>query len=337
MIPSGRYYLGIDYHPPGSASFMKILAFVACLLASGSLLAQAYPAKPIRIVVGYPPGGSGDFTTRLIADELGKELNATIIVENKPGAGGSIASEFVAKAAPDGYTLLNQGNHAINKHLYKNINYDDKDFTPICRVAVGTTIMIVGNNSPFQNARDLIAFAKANPGKLFAASAGFGSAPHLASVGFEAAAGVKFTTIQFKGGGPASQSLLAGDTQVMFATSPTVMGFIKGGRMRPLLVTMTKGSPSIPGIPGTDEAGVPGFESTFWFGLYAPAGTPTEIVRRVHAAAAKALARPDIREKIAQQGMDASPSASPEAFAAEIRAEAPMWERVIRESGAKVE
>jgi tripartite-type tricarboxylate transporter receptor subunit TctC len=315
----------------------RFLVLAFALVFPGFALAQAYPAKPIRIVVGYPPGGSGDFTTRIIADELGKELGASIIVENKPGAGGSIASEFVAKAAPDGYTILNQGNHAINKNLYKNLSYDDKDFTPICRVAVGTTILVVSNNSPFHTAKDLIAFAKANPGKLFSASAGFGSAPHLASVGFEAAAGIKFTTVQYKGGGPASQSLLAGDTQVMFATSPTVMGFIKGGRMRPLLVTLPKGSPSIPGIPGGDEAGVPGFESTFWFGLYAPAGTPMDIVRRLHAAAAKGLAKQEVRDKIALQGMDASPSASPEAFAAEIRAEAPMWERVIRESGAKVD
>jgi len=299
--------------------------------------AQTYPSKPIRIVVGYPPGGSGDFTTRLIADELGKELGATIIVENKPGAGGSIASEFVAKAAPDGYTLLNQGNHAINKNLYKTLSYDDRDFTPVCRVAVGTTILVVSNSSPFKSAQELIAFAKANPGKLFSASAGFGSAPHLASVGFESAAGIKFTTIQFKGGGPASQSLLAGDTQVMFATSPTVTGFIKAGRMRGLLVTLPKGSPSIPGIPGGDAAGVPGFESTFWFGLYAPAGTPMEIVRKLHAAAAKGLGKAEVRDRISLQGMDAAPSASPEAFAAEIRAEAPMWERVIRESGAKVD
>ena len=315
----------------------SIFLAVASILLSTLAVAQSYPTKPIRIVVGYPPGGSGDFTTRLIADELGKELGATMVVENKPGAGGSIASEFVAKSPPDGYTILNQGNHAINKNLYKNLGYDDKDFIPVCRVAVGTTILVVPNNSPFNTARELIAFAKANPGKLFSASAGFGSAPHLASVGFESSAGVKFTTIQYKGGGPASQSLLAGDTQVMFATSPTVMGFIKAGRMRPLLVTLPKGSPSIPGIPGGNEAGVQGFESTFWFGLYVPAGTPMDIVRRLHAATAKSLAKQEIRDKIAQQGMDASPSASPEAFAAEIRAEAPMWERVIRESGAKVE
>ena len=316
---------------------MRGILAVVLICFSTWVNSQGYPVKPIRIVVGYPPGGSGDFTTRIIGDELSRELGMAIIVENKPGAGGSIASEAVAKSAPDGYTLLNQGNHAINKNLYKTLGYDDKDFIPVCRVALGTTIMVVGNASPFNSARELIAYAKANPGKLFSASAGFGSAPHLASVGFESAAGIRFTTIQFKGGGPASQSLLAGDTQVMFATSPTVMGFIKGGRMRPLLVTLPKGSPSIPGIPGGDEAGVPGFESTFWFGLYAPAGTPMDIVRRLHAAASKGLSKPEVREKIALQGMDASPSASPEAFAAEIRAEAPMWERVIRESGAKVE
>jgi len=306
-----------------------------CLFTAAN--AQNYPVKPIRIVVGYPPGGSGDFTTRLIADELGKELGTTIIVENRPGAGGSIASEFVAKSAPDGYTLLNQGNHAINKNLYKDLRYDDKDFIPVCRMANGATVLVVNNDTPFKSAKELIAYAKANPGKLFAASAGVGSAPHLASVGFEAAAGIKFSTIQFKGGGPASQSLIAGDTQVMFATSPTVTGFIKGGRMRPLMISMPKASPSIPGIPGSDEAGVTGYESTFWFGLYAPAGTQMEIVRKLHAAAAKGLAKPEVREKIALQGMDAAPSASPEAFAAEIKAEAPMWERVIRASGAKVE
>ena len=316
---------------------MKGLIFFLLAVLSFPGFSQTYPVKPIRIVVGYPPGGSGDFTTRLIADELGKELGTTIIVENKPGAGGSIASEFVAKSAPDGYTLLNQGNHAINKNLYKDLRYDDKDFIPICRVANGATVLVVNNDTPFKSAKELIAYAKANPGKLFLASAGVGSAPHLAGVGFEASAGITFSTIQFKGGGPASQSLIAGDTQVMFATSPTVMGFIKGGRMRPLMISMRKASPSIPGIPGSDEAGVTGFESTFWFGLYAPAGTPMEIVRRLHAAAAKGLAKPEIRDKIALQGMDASPSASPEAFAAEIKAEAPMWERVIRASGAKVE
>ena len=316
---------------------MKTIWGLLFVCLSTGANAQTYPAKPIRLVVGYPPGGSGDFTTRLIADELGKELGTTVVVENKPGAGGSIASEFVAKSAPDGYTLLNQGNHAINRALYKDLTYGDKDFIPVSRVANGATVLVVNNGTPFHNARDLVAFAKANPGKLFNASAGFGSAPQIAACAFEAAAGIKFTSVQFKGGGPASQSLLAGDTQMMFATSPTVTGMIKAGRMRPLLVSLPKGSPSIPGIPGGDEAGVPGFESTFWFGLYAPAGTPMEIVRRVHAAAVKGLSKPEVRDKVASQGMDAMPSASPEAFAAEIRTEAPGLERALRDCGAKIE
>jgi len=315
---------------------MRALAVAALILFSAAAAAQGYPNKPIRLVVGYPPGGSGDFTTRLIADELSKDLGVAVIVENRPGAGGSIASDFVAKSAPDGYTLLNQGNHAINKNLYKSLSYDQKDFAPVCRVAIGTTILVVNNDTPFKSLKDLVAYARANPEKLFNASAGVGSAPHLAAAAFEVAAGVKVTTVQFKGGGPASLSLLAGDTQMMFATSPTVTGFIKGGRMRPLVVSMRKGSASIPGIPGSEEAGVP-FESTFWFGLYAPAGTPPEIVKRLHAAAAKGLAKPGIRDRIAQQGMDAAPSASPEAFAAEIAAEAPEIAEAIRASGAKVD
>ena len=316
---------------------MRALFAVVLICFSTWVNSQAYPVKPIRIVVGYPPGGSGDFTTRLIADELGKELGATVIVENKPGAGGSIASESVAKSAPDGYTLLNQGNHAINKNLYQTLSYDDKDFIPVSRVANGATVLVVGNASPFVKLNELIAYAKANPGKLFNASAGFGSAPQLSACAFEAAAGVKITSVQYKGGGPASQSLLAGDTQMMFATSPTVTGMIKAGRMRPLVVSLSKGSPSIPGIPGGDEAGLSGFESTFWFGLYVPAGTPMDIVRRLHAAAVKGLSKPEVREKIAAQGMDALPSASPESFAAEIRAEAPRIEQAIRNCGAKIE
>ena len=316
---------------------MRAPIFFLFLLLSGSVFSQNYPTKPIRLIVGYPPGGSGDFTTRIIADELSKDLGISVVVENKPGAGGSIASELVAKSPADGYTLLNQGNHAYNRALYKDLAYDDKDFIPVSRVANGATVLVVNNATPFNTLAELIAYAKANPGKLFNASAGFGSAPQIAACVFEAIAGIKVTSVQYKGGGPAALSLLAGDTQMMFATSPTVTGFIKGGRMRPLVVSMRKASPSIPGIPGADEAGLVGFESTFWFGLYVPAGTPMEIVRRLHAASVKGLSKPEIRDKIASQGMDALPSASSEAFAAEIRAEAPRIEQSLKGCGAKIE
>ncbi len=299
-------------------------------------LAQSFPSKPIRLVVGYPPGGSGDFTTRIAGDELSRELGVAVVVENKPGAGGNIANETVAKAPADGYTILNAWHFAINRALYKS-NYEEKDFAAVSRVASGPTVICVQADSPIRSLKELIAHAKANPGKLFNASAGYGSTPHLASVLFESVAGVKFTSIQFKGGGPAAQSLLAGDTQVMFATSPTVMGFVRAGRMRALSTSMRATSPAVPGVPGSEEAGLPGYDFTFWFGLFVPAGTPPATVRRLHEAAARGLSRPEVREKMAVQGMDAAPSASPAAFEAELRAEAPLLEKVIRESGAKVE
>ena len=316
----------------------RLLAFLAVTALALNALAQAYPNKPLKLVVGYPPGGSGDFTTRLAADELTKELGQAVVVENKPGAGGNIAHDFVAHSPPDGYTVLNAGHMALNRALYKNLTYDpDRDFIAVTRVATGPTVVCVNNNVPVKDLRELIAYAKANPGKLFNASAGYASAPHLASVLFEAVAGVKFTHIQFKGGGPATQSLLAGDTQVNFATAPTVMGFVRAGRIRALAVSMPHASPAVPGIPGAEEAGLPGYEYTFWFGLYLPAGTPNAVVERLHAAMVKGLAKPEVRAKIAVQGMDATPSASPAAFAADIKREAPELEKLVRDSGAKVE
>jgi tripartite-type tricarboxylate transporter receptor subunit TctC len=316
---------------------LRALVFLAACALALEAGAQAFPAKPLRLVVGYPPGGSGDFLTRLIADEMAKDLGAVVIVDNRPGAGGNIAAEIVARASADGYTVLNAPHHAVNKALYKSLTYDDKDFIPITKIATGPTVIVVNNSLPVASLKELIAHAKANPGRLFNASAGYGSSPHLASVLFESVAGVKFTSVQFKGGGPAAQSLLAGDTQVMFATSPTVMGFVRAGRLRALAVSMRDGSPAVPGISGSAEAGLPAYDYTFWFGLYVPAGTPAPIVRRLHAAAVKGLGKQEVKEKIAAQGMDATPSASPEAFESDIKAEAPMLERVVRDSGAKVE
>jgi tripartite-type tricarboxylate transporter receptor subunit TctC len=316
---------------------LRTLAFLAACTLALEAGAQAFPAKPLRLVVGYPPGGSGDFLTRLIGDEMSKDLGAAVIVDNRPGAGGNIAAELVARAPADGYTVLNGNNHAINRALYRSLPYDDKDFVPVTKIATGPTVIVVNNGSPVTSLKELIAHAKANPGGLFNAGAGYGSAPHLAAVLFESVAGVKFTSVQFKGGGPAAQSLLAGDTQVMFATSPTVMGFVRSGRLRALAVSMREGSPAVPGVPGSAEAGLPAYDYTFWFGLYVPTGTPAPIVRRLYAAAARGLGKQEVKEKIAAQGMDATPSASPEAFDADIRAEAPLLERVVRDSGAKVE
>ncbi|MEO8204082.1 MAG: tripartite tricarboxylate transporter substrate binding protein [Betaproteobacteria bacterium] len=318
-----------------AASITTLCATLALATLAG---AQTFPSKPVKLITGYPPGGSADFLTRLMAEEMTKNLGVAVVAENRPGAGATIASEAVAKSTPDGYTVFNSTHHAINKALYKKLSYDpDKDFVAITRVATGPLVICVKNDLPIKSLRELIAYAKANPGKLFNANSGNGSSPHLAGVDFMTTAGVKFTTVQFKGGGPAAQSLIAGDTDVMFATPPTVMGFIRAGRMRALAITSKNASPSIPGLPGAGEAGLPGYDHTFSFGLYAPAGTPPAVLRRLHEAAVKGLARPEVKEKIAFQGMDATPSASPEAFEAELKAEAPMWERVVRESGARVE
>jgi len=311
--------------------------FFATLAFALNALAQGFPSKPVKIIVGYPPGGSGDFLTRLIADEMQKALGVGVVAENRPGAGGNVASDAVARAPADGYTVLNAWHHTINLTLYKSTTYDHKDFIPVTKIATGPTVICVNDSVPAKNLKELIDYAKANPGKLFVASAGYGSAPHLAYAIFESVAGVKFTAVQYKGGGPAVQSLIAGDTNVMFSTAPTVMGFIRAGRVRALAVSKREPSPAIPGIPGAEAAGLPGYESTFWFGLYVPAGTPAPVVRRLYQAAVVGLAKQDVKDKIALQGMDATPSASPEAFDAEIKAEAPILERIVRESGAKVE
>jgi tripartite-type tricarboxylate transporter receptor subunit TctC len=314
-----------------------LLALVAAIL-SFAAEAQPYPNKPIKLIVGYPPGGSGDFLTRLAADELTKELGVPVIVDNRPGAGGNIAHDLVAHSPADGYTVLNATHMAINRALYKSLTYDpEKDFAAVTRIATGPTVICVNNKLPVKDLRELIAYAKQNPGKLFHASAGYGSAPHLASVLFEAVAGIKFTHVQFKGGGPATQSLLAGDTQVNFATAPTVMGFVRAGRVRALAVSSRRASPAVPAIAGAEEAGLAGYDFTFWFGLFVPAGTPHPAIERLHAAMVKGLAKPEVRDKIALQGMDATPSASPAAFEAEVKKETPYWEKLVRESGAKVE
>jgi tripartite-type tricarboxylate transporter receptor subunit TctC len=323
---------------PAAGRVLVAASIASALIITADAAAQTFPAKQIRLVVGYPPGGSGDFLTRIVADELGKELGVAVVTDNRPGAGATLASDLVAKAPADGYTLLNSSHHSVNKALYKKLSYDpDRDFAAITEVAAGPVIICVNNELPVKNLRELIAYAKANPGKLFSAASGNGSAPHLGAVQFESVAGVHFTTVQFKGGGPAALSLLAGDTQVMFATPPTVMGFIHSGRMRALAVSSRLASAAIPGIPGAEEAGLPGYDYRFAFGLYAPAGTPQPVIRRLFAAAVKGLGKSEVREKIAAQGMEAAPSGSTAAFEEQLRAEAPTWERLVKDSGARVE
>ncbi|MBL8386395.1 MAG: tripartite tricarboxylate transporter substrate binding protein [Burkholderiales bacterium] len=314
--------------------FAVLLAVLAAPAA-----AQLNPGTPVRMIIGYPPGGSADFTARHLADEMGRELGNAVIVDNRPGAGTMLASDAVAKARPDGHTLLLNWHQVIVRALLKeSLPYDpERDLVPVTRVATGANVLVVNNSVPAKNLAEFIAWMRANPGRINAASGGYGSAPHIAMAAFELAVGAKFHTIQYKGGGPAVQSILAGDTQVLFASAPSVMGHIKAGKLRPLVVTTRAASPSIPGVPGSAEAGLPDYESTFWFGLFAPAGTAPATLGRLHQAAAAALGKPEVRARVAAGGMDATPSPSQAAFAAEVAAEGPRLERLMQALGAKID
>jgi tripartite-type tricarboxylate transporter receptor subunit TctC len=317
-----------------------VLVFACAFLAWGTLsYAQStYPDRPIKLIVGYPPGGAADFVARITAEQISREIGVAVTVENRSGAGGAIAADLVAKAAPDGYTISLSGPHAQIKALYPKMALDTEgDFIPVTNIATGSMIICANPKAPYKNLRELIAYGKANPGVIFNASSGNGSTPHLAAALFESIANVKFTTIQFKGGGPAAVSTISGDTQLMFATPPTVMGFIKNGDLNAIALTSAKSSAAIPGISGAEESGLPGYNATFSYGLYFPAGTPAAITNKMFVAANKGMAQLGVKQRLAAQGMDVATSKSPAQFQAHLRAEAPVLTEIVRISGAKLE
>ncbi len=301
--------------------------------------AAGYPERPITIVVGFPPGGASDIMARILTAKLGSLLGQPFIVDNRPGAGGNVAGEFVAHAAPDGYTLL-LGNNAIlatNISLYSKIGFDpEKDFAPISLIGTQANVLVVNNEVKAHSLAELIALAKANPGKLNFASSGYGLAAHLAGELFKAQAHIDIVHVPYKGSAPALQDVIAGQDQMMFATTSGVMGFLKNGQVRALAVTTLKRTPILPDVPTMDEAGLPGFEATTWHGLVAPAGTPPQIVAALNKAVAETLNDPDIQHKLAGLGIDIAPD-TPEQFAAYIKMEIPKWAAVIKASGAKME
>ncbi len=319
----------------------KIAFVFTCVLISCGTFSYAqssYPDRPIKLIVGYPPGGAADFVARVTAEQISREIGVAVTVENRPGAGGAIAADLVAKAAPDGYTISLYGPHAQIKALYPRMALDaEGDFVPVTNIATGSMIICANPNVPYKNLRELIAYSKANPGAIFNASSGNGSTPHLAAALFESVGNVKFTTIQFKGGGPAAVSTISGDTQLMFATPPTVMSFIKSGDLKAIALTSAKPSAAIPGVAGAEESGLAGYNSTFSYGLYFPAGTPFAITNKMFSAATKGMAQPGVKQRLAAQGMDVTTSKSPGQFQAHLRAEAPVLTEIVRISGAKLE
>jgi len=324
-----------------AARWVRCFAFAFAALASIAMPAQAqtYPTKPIRLVVPFPAGGTTDILARAVAQKLSETLGQQVIVDNRPGAGGNIGSELVARSAPDGYTLLmgTVGTHAINVSLYPKLPYDPvKDFTPIVLVAGVPNVLVVNPSLPARSVAELIAYAKANPGKLNFASSGSGTSIHLSGELFKVLTGVQMTHVPYKGSAPALTDLVGGQVQLMFDNLPSSLAFIKAGKLRALAVTSKTRAAALPDVPTMVEAGVPDFEASSWFGILAPAGTPRDIVVRINAEVAKWLATPDAREKLAGQGAIAAGGA-PEDFARHIASETAKWARVVKASGAKVE
>ncbi|HTP82871.1 MAG TPA: tripartite tricarboxylate transporter substrate binding protein, partial [Alphaproteobacteria bacterium] len=311
-----------------SYRFLGACALSALALAfAGKATAAQYPDRPVHLVVPYPAGGPVDVLARVLGQRLSDTLGQPFIVDDRPGASGTVGSEFVAKAAPDGYTLVmgNNATHATNESLYPSLRYATlRDFAPIGLAATVTNILVVAPNLPVQSVAELIAYAKARPGKLDYASTGSGSAAHLTAEMFKLRTGTDIVHVPYKGAAPAASDLLAGQVGLMFASAPTVFQYVKAGTLRALAVTGASRWASPPDVPTMAEAGVPGFTSEVWFGLFAPAGTPRDVVDRLNAGLVTAAAVPDIRAKLAEEGFDVMTD-TPEEFRAFISAEITKW------------
>ena len=325
------------------ALLMKRLALLG--LALGALLAQVqaqtqtsvWPTKPVRIVVTFPPGGAPDTLARILADKWGQTLGQTFTVDNKPGAGGNIGADFVAKSAGDGATLVlgTVGTHAINPALYANMPYNNvRDFTPISFLASTPNLLVVNNSVPARTVKELIALAAREP--LTFGSSGSGTSIHLSGELFNTLAGVKMQHIPYKGRAQAVPDLLGGRISMIFDNMPSALPLVKSGDVRAIAVTSASRSAAAPNIPTIAESGLPGFEATSWFALLAPAGLPRDMQLRINAEAARVLALPDVREKLSTLGLEVAPG-TPEALAALIHLETAKWARVVKESGAKLD
>ncbi len=313
---------------------------LALVLCASQAAAQTYPSKPVRLVVGFAPGGAADFVARAFQDPLGRALGQPILVENRPGAGSSIAAEHVARSAPDGYSVLiaSPSSILVNPLITPKANFQPlKDLVAISKVSSSPLILAVNPAVPASSVKELIAYARANPGKLNFATSGNGSAPHMAAVLFLRLAEVDMVHVPFKGGAPAVQSVLAGDTQLAFATPPSVLPLVQANRLRGLAITSASASALIPGVPGMGEAGLPDYEIGFWYGFFVPAGTPADIVRRLYEATAQVLKAPETARILAKEGTETAGSSSPEDFAAFLREDAKLWARLVKDSGAKAD
>ncbi|AOG24384.1 Bug family tripartite tricarboxylate transporter substrate binding protein [Acidovorax sp. RAC01] len=311
----------------------------ALLATSPAALAQAYPSKPITIIVPFAAGGTTDILARVVGQALTTELGQPVVVDNRAGAGGNIGGAAAAKATPDGYTLFmgTVGTHAINASLYKKMPFDPvKDFAPLTRVATVPNLLVAHPSQPFKTVKDMIAYAKANPGKLTFGSPGSGASPHVSGELFRSMTGTDLLHVPYKGSAPAMTDLLGGQISIMFDNMPSAIQHVRSGKLVPIAVTTAKRSPELPNVPTIAESGVPGYEATSWFGMFAPAATPAPVVAQLNKAIVKVLNQPDVKKKIAEQGGDVV-AETPEQFAAFIKAETTKWSKVVKESGASVD
>ncbi|WP_458765546.1 tripartite tricarboxylate transporter substrate binding protein [Cupriavidus basilensis] len=321
-----------------AAAAAAAVAATAALTMPALTLAQAFPAKPVKIVVPYPPGGTNDIVVRLLAHKLGDSMGQPFVVENKPGASGNLGAEQVARAAPDGYTLLLvTTGHSIHPSLYKNLRYNIKtDLTPVSELTRGPMLVMVTPSLPYKTVRDVIAAAKAKPGSINFGSAGNGSSTHLATELLSSMAGVKMTHIPYSGSAPAMADVMAGNAQLVMDLMFSALPQVNGGKLRAIAITGAKRSPLLPNVPTVAESGVPGFETLAWNGLMAPANTPKPIIDKLNAEIHKALDAPEMKERLRARGFEPSPG-TPEQFGALIRSEIDRWAKVVKSSGAKVE
>jgi len=323
---------------------MRLLSIALC--ASAAMLSgvamhaagQAYPAKAVRVVIPWPPGGSNDVVGRLVLQKMSESLGQQFIVDNRPGAAGSIGSEMVAKAPPDGYTLMiHSTTHVGNAHLYKKLPYDTlKDFTGVGLMSEQPGVLTVHPSLPVKTTSDFVALAKSRPGQILYSSSGNGSAPHLQMALLTSMSGIKLIHVPYKGGAPQVTALLAGETQASFATIGTVITSIRAGKLRPLGVGSSRPAKALPGVPTISESGVPGYEMSPWIAMFAPAGTPKAIIDKLNAEMNKALSLPDIEQKLDSQALSPLTS-TPEEMNARLKVDYDKYGKLIQLTGAKVD
>ncbi len=321
------------------ALFSTAFVSLVFMAATTSAPAQQYPTKAVRLIVGFPAGGTSDIMARLTGQKLSEAWGQTFIIDNRPGAGGNIGTELVAKAAPDGYTLLVSPGSTLtsNPAVYSKVPFDTvRDFAPVTMIAGVPNALVVHPSVPASNVKELIALAKSRPGQLAYASTGAGQSTHLSAELLKTSAGINMIHVPYKGSAPALTDIVAGQVSVMFDNLPSVLPFIKSGRLKPLAVSSAARSRALPEVPTVAESALPGFDVTVWFAVLAPAATPREIVNRLNAEVVKAIKTQDMRERLAQQGAEAIGN-TPEDFAAIIKRDLAKWAKVVKDANIKLD